>query len=513
MDDTKPETPAASPAPAAIDPQQEHDEAVAWLLMLRLSGCETIESASEWFEANWEKDRQKLLDAVRRGDKGLDQDVTMEDIIHRAALLTDVEYAQDRAWVADAADMRVTDVDKFVAERRPKTEDVVARRIAATIPNVEPWPEPIDGAHLLDEVAATLRRFVIFDRVNDADVIAVWSLGTHCFDIFNIFPRLGITSPESECGKSTVLELLDLLVARPILSSSVTPAVVFRIIERERPTLLVDELDTFAERYPELDGVFNSGHKAGASVLRVEKIDDQLLPCRFATFAPLAYGRIGPPKGTLANRSLKIHLMRKDRSEKTDSLRVHERHEQAQLFTRLRRQLARWALDNRERVQEQRPDTGELSNRERDNWLPLFEITAVASGGWLDKMHAAAGNAPRPSPFDDSDAVRLLRDIRNIFHTRRVKQLTSERLIADLLLQRESGWEHYRHERDPLDQRGLGKLLGTFAIHSKNLRSSQGELGEKRPQVQSRGYRFEQFTRMFAKFLGGEEPEEVEVSR
>ena len=89
--------------------------------------------------------------------------------------------------------------------------------------------------------------------------MALWALHTHVFDCFNHSPRLAITSPEKGCGKTTALDVLRELVARPLPTSNVTVSAVFRTIEIANPTLLIDEADTFLKENEELRGILNSG--------------------------------------------------------------------------------------------------------------------------------------------------------------------------------------------------------------------------------------------------------------
>jgi hypothetical protein len=98
--------------------------------------------------------------------------------------------------------------------------------------------------------------------------LALWSLGTFCFESFDIFPRLGITSPVRRCGKSTLLEMLEMLINRALSSGSITAAATFRVVEAYKPSLLIDEIDTFPKANPELRGIINLGHKKGAVVIR-----------------------------------------------------------------------------------------------------------------------------------------------------------------------------------------------------------------------------------------------------
>ena len=50
-------------------------------------------------------------------------------------------------------------------------------------------------------------------------------------------------------------------------TANVSAAALFRVVEGYRPTLLVDEADTFLAGADDLRGVLNSGHRRGGSVL------------------------------------------------------------------------------------------------------------------------------------------------------------------------------------------------------------------------------------------------------
>jgi hypothetical protein len=104
--------------------------------------------------------------------------------------------------------------------------------------------------------------------------LALWIVHTHAFEASSITPRLFITSPEKRCGKTTLLRVIQALVPKPLLASNITAAAIFRTVEIARPTLLIDEGDTFLRENEELRGVLNSGHsKDGQVGTSVEKED------------------------------------------------------------------------------------------------------------------------------------------------------------------------------------------------------------------------------------------------
>jgi DNA primase len=103
-----------------------------------------------------------------------------------------------------------------------------------------PWPDPVDGAILLDEIAAVVHRFLSAAEHN-FKAIALWTIYTYAFDLFDISPLLAITSPEKRCGKTTLLTLLYALAPRPLTVANITASALFRTVEKYHPTLLIAE--------------------------------------------------------------------------------------------------------------------------------------------------------------------------------------------------------------------------------------------------------------------------------
>jgi hypothetical protein len=109
--------------------------------------------------------------------------------------------------------------------------------------NAPEWkPEVVDGAQLLDDIAAYIRRFVSLSD-SQARVAALFVVHTHTFDAADAMPYLAITSAEKQSGKSRLLEVLELVVANPWFTGKVTAAVLTRKVDAEQPTLLLDESD------------------------------------------------------------------------------------------------------------------------------------------------------------------------------------------------------------------------------------------------------------------------------
>ena len=72
----------------------------------------------------------------------------------------------------------------------------------------------------------------------------------------NVAPRLAVQSPTMRSGKSTTLEIVHNLTPRPVIAGSITTSSLFRIVEAEKPTLLIDEADNVVRKdsSPDLPG-------------------------------------------------------------------------------------------------------------------------------------------------------------------------------------------------------------------------------------------------------------------
>ena len=108
---------------------------------------------------------------------------------------------------------------------------------------LEPWPEPVDTAELLAEIETKFRRYVV---VSDAiaAATALWVAFTYVVEIAVHAPKLLFHFPEQDAGKSTALGALRWHGAAAICGESKRPALpLYRIVDRLKPTLLLDEAD------------------------------------------------------------------------------------------------------------------------------------------------------------------------------------------------------------------------------------------------------------------------------
>lgn len=383
------------------------------------------------------------------------------------------------------------DVEAEILGVKRKTLEAVvkaARKESATaggIPDVEPWPYPVDPAALLTEIETTIQRFIICNR-ETATAAALWVAMTWFVSVLTICPLAVISAPEKRCGKSTLLALLAWLVRRALPASNITPAALFRTVEAWRPTLLLDEVDAFLRENEDLRGLLNAGHtRYTAFVIRL--VGDQHEPKRFDVFGPKLLAGIGKLHGTLIDRAVVLPLRRKLPHENVERLRYAP----PELFERLSRQLARFADDHAEAVRAARPEIPEiLHDRAADNASPLLAIADIAGGKWPAMARHALVVL---SAADDTESTggELLADIREIFSAKGVEKIFSAELVKALVDDPEAGWNCYNRGR-PITPRQVAKKLSEYSI-TPHLMKVCGDA--------ARGYRLDQFQEAFKRYL------------
>jgi hypothetical protein len=109
-------------------------------------------------------------------------------------------------------------------------------------------------------------------------------------------------------------------VQRPMESVNISAATVYHVVEEQRPTLLIDEADTFLGTNIELRGILNSGHEQGGFVQRWDTKGKSVVS--YSTFGAVAISLIGNLPSTLQDRSIRIRLRRRKPDEKVASLRA-----------------------------------------------------------------------------------------------------------------------------------------------------------------------------------------------
>ena len=308
--------------------------------------------------------------------------------------------------------------------------------------------------------------------------IALWTLHTYVFEQFSVAPRLAALSPTTECGKTTVLLLLEKLVRDSFRADDVTAAsIYYALYQNPYVSLLIDEGDNLGLfENAQLRAVFNSGHRRGGRIARVVRGVSQWFP----TFAPMAIAAIGTLPLPLLRRSIVIQMTR--RASGQPPLRRLDESDPA--FGALREEILRWAQTCELAHDPEMPV--QLRNRAADNWRILLAIADSLGHGAAARAAAVELSASHP---DEDIRTKLLADIRTVFMARRADRLASAIIVAELNAMDDSPWSEWRGldgRRLPrsLTPPELAALLRSFGIKPRTIWPARRQSGDK----SSRGY-------------------------
>lgn len=325
------------------------------------------------------------------------------------------------------------------------------------------------AAHPLDRTASWIGRYLSVPSDHCITVLTLWAAHTHVNEMFYVTPRLIIDSAEPESGKTRVLELLNLLCRAPIFTMNTTIAALYRRLNDQQRTVLLDETDAIfapkaAANHEDLRALLNAGYKRGATVDRCVGDGKKMAVVEFPVFAPAALaGIVGHMPATITTRAVTIHMRRRAPGEVVDEFLEEDAAEQA---VPLRESLAAWlgsVAD--ESLKGARPTmpTG-VRDRRAEIWRALLAIADAAGGDWPERARSACRHfVLATDPGELSLGVRLLADLREVFGDR--DRRPSAELCQLLAALDEAPWSDMYGK--PIDQRRLARMLGKYGVAPK----------------------------------------------
>jgi putative DNA primase/helicase len=105
--------------------------------------------------------------------------------IARLAALPQLQYERQRESAAEKLGCRVSILDSLVATAPDEsTGDSGGLGQPLLLDDIKPWPEPVDGPQLLDEITAEIRRYVVLSAAG-VYAVALWVVANHAFNGFS----------------------------------------------------------------------------------------------------------------------------------------------------------------------------------------------------------------------------------------------------------------------------------------------------------------------------------------
>jgi hypothetical protein len=368
-----------------------------------------------------------------------------------------------------------------------------------------------DGAAVLDDVATFIRKYVVLGEVQTS-AVALWIAHAHAIRSFYTTGRLFVRSPEPECGKSLLFDVMETLVPEdPIIDISISPPALYRSLNDDTPpTVMLDEIDKTIGRSGASDSealslllaVINGGYRRGRYVRRCTGRDHEAV--KYPTFAPVAFAGISPKLDrALLTRSIPIDMQRRSPDEHVAEFVAWDAVPEGNA---IRDRLSSWASSQKEPLRGCRPERPDaIMNRLAECWVPLLAVAAVAGGEWPDRARAAAIalSGIGREVTEASPNSRLLEALREAFGDR--DTVWTSDLLSALNTDEEAPWSRWNDGKG-ISALDLAKRLAPFKIH----RSADIKIDG----VNKKGYRREWFEEAWRRYCSspGTEPDDESIS-
>jgi hypothetical protein len=336
--------------------------------------------------------------------------------------------------------------------------------------DIEPWPEPVTTAAVLEELIARINKHVKA-KPHQVLIIALWIMMAWVHEVaahYSVY--LVATGPAPGCGKSTlIVEVMGRLTPKPYVAGGATVASIFHLIDREHPTLLMDNVDRWFARNPDGTELYLLAWTRGIRIPRVETIFRERQTRFYDVFCPKAVSLIGTnlPE-PLVGRSFLIELWPLKPGEAVDKVNPFDQGLMDE-FKTLCRKLTRWRDDNAAGLKDVKPLTpAAFISRPADNWTLLWAIAELAGDDWAKQARDAAERLSRDELAQPSWLDRLLRVLWSVFIEGKRNNITSRQLVARLTADPTSEWCDYgRGHGHRVTEREVAFLLRKVHIHPR----------------------------------------------
>lgn len=232
----------------------------------------------------------------------------------------------------------------------------------------------VDASELSTEIKSFIEKYMWYPDERIYALLAIWIMQTYVFMIFDQVGYLALIGTK-RAGKTRLLEILELLSFNGRLAASISDAYLFRSVEVDRTTMLVDEADQL--KAPAKDGInekleiIRSGYRRSGSVGRIEGEDRSRVD--FSTYSMKAIANVSGLEDALEDRAIDIPVERKPSEIRVSKLVRRRVERKAQV---IRNKLYCFGLQYAERVAEiyDGVQIEDVTDREEELWAGLVCI-------------------------------------------------------------------------------------------------------------------------------------------
>jgi len=252
-----------------------------------------------------------------------------------------------------------------------------------SLEGIRAWLEgaTVNPAEVYESVRQAWQRYIEFDDQDFYDLIALWSIGTYFFHLFNTYPYIYVGGLK-RTGKTKILTVASFICFNAVFTNNISTASLYRLTQSGRCTLLLDETEKLSskERAEELRTLLLAGYKKGAPVYRTEKKSgEKLTPEAFDVYTPKIICNISGVEDVLEDRCIPIIMKR----GKNREIINREPDGADQTWVKIRDSLYMLYLQHASEISvgsagsvSSEAEVKELSSRDLELWRPLLHLAA-----------------------------------------------------------------------------------------------------------------------------------------
>ena len=273
--------------------------------------------------------------------------------------------------------LKYEDLEEYALKNNRK-QTVLNLRPKAVIDYVKgKTVNPID---LFNKISCHLKRYIVFEDVRHFSILSLWIIGTYLYRGFRYYPYIWLTADKGS-GKSRVMEIVSPLAFNAIMATNHSEASIFRLIDTDGCTLLIDEFEKMKKDNQQgIINILNAGFNIEGNVVRNEKKGDTYIPTSYSAYSPKIFAGINDISDVLMDRCIKIKMFKKPsnvivqryKNDPQTMENIMSIRDELYIFGLQYGPTIKEIYDNNEIILPE-----ELSDRECDIWEVLFAISKI----------------------------------------------------------------------------------------------------------------------------------------
>ncbi|MBT6995236.1 hypothetical protein HN865_01535 [Candidatus Woesearchaeota archaeon] len=325
------------------------------------------------------EERESYVDIFQEGDSfGYGFKLGGKDaiILDNQTILRNTLEKVDKGWIGENEIKKLFKYKGNLGDIAP----LISRETIKKFYEKDKRKKLVNSKEIYDKVRKEILYYMDFGEQEEiTDVLTCWTIATYCYPLFYWFPHILFNAPSSS-GKSKAGKIIQELSFRGFelgSSGGVSPAQIFRTLEGNRGTMLIDEFEISNVKDDTqrlVNQILNASAYRDSFVIRAEKVGVTWKSFKFPIFCPKIVCNITGINTTSLSRFIAFKWLKTStiKGSRKPYTKVNK-----ERFKPIREELYLFMLENWNKIKEIYDilDISSLTkNREEDNWLPLFAI-------------------------------------------------------------------------------------------------------------------------------------------